>query len=128
MIRRPPRSTLFPYTTLFRSLREPGAGRRGDPQHGLRRHVLLQQCAPHHGRDTRLPDPAADPAGHGVRICISANPPPVTGWIRCWVGKASIPPMMRRTLLKENVPTKSVLGIATSASTGLTKKACSKLV
>src|SRR5258708_27970876 len=24
MIRRPPRSTLFPYTTLFRSLRRPG--------------------------------------------------------------------------------------------------------
>src|SRR5256885_12087720 len=24
MIRRPPRSTLFPYTTLFRSLRDPG--------------------------------------------------------------------------------------------------------
>src|SRR2546429_810828 len=30
MIRRPPRSTLFPYTTLFRSVREgaPGAGVR----------------------------------------------------------------------------------------------------
>src|SRR2546430_8203819 len=26
MIRRPPRSTLFPYTTLFRSLDEPTAG------------------------------------------------------------------------------------------------------
>src|SRR5437867_10417907 len=26
MIRRPPRSTLFPYTTLFRSLRAPAAG------------------------------------------------------------------------------------------------------
>src|SRR3712207_7605529 len=26
MIRRPPRSTLFPYTTLFRSVREPGTG------------------------------------------------------------------------------------------------------
>src|SRR5438105_12876967 len=26
MIRRPPRSTLFPYTTLFRSLSEPGSG------------------------------------------------------------------------------------------------------
>src|SRR3712207_7181187 len=26
MIRRPPRSTLFPYTTLFRSAGEPGAG------------------------------------------------------------------------------------------------------
>src|SRR5256885_12047960 len=28
MIRRPPRSTLFPYTTLFRSLRSPLLGRR----------------------------------------------------------------------------------------------------
>src|SRR3954449_13636981 len=27
MIRRPPRSTLFPYTTLFRSSRPPGRGR-----------------------------------------------------------------------------------------------------
>src|SRR3989441_8684949 len=26
MIRRPPRSTLFPYTTLFRSFLEPGGG------------------------------------------------------------------------------------------------------
>src|SRR5438132_5243304 len=37
MIRRPPRSTLFPYTTLFRSPLQPGdrqgvAGRRGDGQ------------------------------------------------------------------------------------------------
>src|SRR2546425_7938943 len=34
MIRRPPRSTLFPYTTLFRSLRRPlglGRGGRGEP-------------------------------------------------------------------------------------------------
>src|SRR3712207_8882889 len=28
MIRRPPRSTLFPYTTLFRSKSGPGTGRR----------------------------------------------------------------------------------------------------
>src|SRR3712207_7459747 len=28
MIRRPPRSTLFPYTTLFRSSGAPGEGRR----------------------------------------------------------------------------------------------------
>src|SRR3712207_5699174 len=32
MIRRPPRSTLFPYTTLFRSARLPVAGRRGPDQ------------------------------------------------------------------------------------------------
>src|SRR2546430_8504724 len=31
MIRRPPRSTLFPYTTLFRSLGQRGAGRYGAP-------------------------------------------------------------------------------------------------
>src|SRR2546427_1596486 len=37
MIRRPPRSTLFPYTTLFRSARDPGPGfapaRRGAARH-----------------------------------------------------------------------------------------------
>src|SRR3712207_7178388 len=32
MIRRPPRSTLFPYTTLFRSL-EPGPRKRGKAPH-----------------------------------------------------------------------------------------------
>src|SRR5258708_39631936 len=36
MIRRPPRSTLFPYTTLFRSLRERqgGGGMAGGPSGG----------------------------------------------------------------------------------------------
>src|SRR2546430_4015861 len=33
MIRRPPRSTLFPYTTLFRSLRDRWRSRRGS--HGV---------------------------------------------------------------------------------------------
>src|SRR2546426_7725895 len=32
MIRRPPRSTLFPYTTLFRSEEDPRAGRRPAPR------------------------------------------------------------------------------------------------
>src|SRR5688572_31161961 len=44
MIRRPPRSTLFPYTTLFRSraggeLRGPGAGGRGAPGGSARRRL-----------------------------------------------------------------------------------------
>src|SRR5438874_10448084 len=34
MIRRPPRSTLFPYTTLFRSHPEPGCGQRLDHHRG----------------------------------------------------------------------------------------------
>src|SRR3712207_9243959 len=49
MIRRPPRSTLFPYTTLFRSLLGEAVGQRlplvaagaaaVDPQPAVRRHV-----------------------------------------------------------------------------------------
>src|SRR5256885_4441598 len=39
MIRRPPRSTLFPYTTLFRSLR--GAGQRVRPGRVQMRRVSL---------------------------------------------------------------------------------------
>src|SRR5260370_12156942 len=35
MIRRPPRSTLFPYTTLFRSLREYSLPTRGEPHDPL---------------------------------------------------------------------------------------------
>src|SRR5256885_11218616 len=42
MIRRPPRSTLFPYTTLFRSLRRPGRA-HGRP--------LLRPVRPLAGRD-----------------------------------------------------------------------------
>src|SRR3712207_8489361 len=34
MIRRPPRSTLFPYTTLFRSHATPPGGLLRDPVHG----------------------------------------------------------------------------------------------
>src|SRR5256885_3142648 len=35
MIRRPPRSTLFPYTTLFRSLIEQRAGHAAEPMRRL---------------------------------------------------------------------------------------------
>src|SRR3989449_2892797 len=48
MIRRPPRSTLFPYTTLFRSLRHRG-GRAPGPHRGRvrnRRRIQLQGVSP----------------------------------------------------------------------------------
>src|SRR5438309_7324285 len=35
MIRRPPRSTLFPYTTLFRSQQRRGGRERGDGARGI---------------------------------------------------------------------------------------------
>src|SRR5256885_8201558 len=51
MIRRPPRSTLFPYTTLFRSadVENPGAVR--DPAHGDLVHAGLGHGARRLGRD-----------------------------------------------------------------------------
>src|SRR2546430_12147878 len=54
MIRRPPRSTLFPYTTLFRSI----AGME------LRRPQLAGRPAPHEHRVVRLP--GADLSAHDV--------------------------------------------------------------
>src|SRR2546430_7449023 len=43
MIRRPPRSTLFPYTTLFRSLRDLVPRHGALPEVGLIRHVAGQR-------------------------------------------------------------------------------------
>src|SRR3712207_8687177 len=52
MIRRPPRSTLFPYTTLFRSdeVGDAAAGRLGD-QHVLRLDVAVHQAGAVRGGD-----------------------------------------------------------------------------
>src|SRR5437667_1559931 len=46
MIRRPPRSTLFPYTTLFRSLRRDHRSRQGVLR-GRRREGLRRQPGAH---------------------------------------------------------------------------------
>src|SRR3712207_8573022 len=55
MIRRPPRSTLFPYTTLFRSRRE-GRVRGGYRPHGQRR----GQARPVDAPGVRVLDPPRD--------------------------------------------------------------------
>src|SRR3712207_6869204 len=61
MIRRPPRSTLFPYTTLFRSRRRPR------PRRGARR--------ADRARDRRARPAAVAPVGEPVR---HLRPPGVT--------------------------------------------------
>src|SRR5690348_17547484 len=49
MIRRPPRSTLFPYTTLFRSLVEGGGADGGDPAaRGATAQPHRKVCDPSH--------------------------------------------------------------------------------
>src|SRR5256885_11500781 len=50
MIRRPPRSTLFPYTTLFRSDHQP----RGQLRHPLRRAAVDRIRAQGDRKSTRL--------------------------------------------------------------------------
>src|SRR3712207_9579848 len=54
MIRRPPRSTLFPYTTLFRStldlLHELGIVRKEDFGEGYSRYELATERVHHHAR------------------------------------------------------------------------------
>src|SRR3984885_13893198 len=51
MIRRPPRSTLFPYTTLFRSRHSPGANvRPPDVAHGVRSLTCLARKVGEHRR------------------------------------------------------------------------------
>src|SRR2546430_7012897 len=47
MIRRPPRSTLFPYTTLFRS---PRAAAAAIPSHRSARPASARWCRARHGR------------------------------------------------------------------------------
>src|SRR3712207_9350901 len=54
MIRRPPRSTLFPYTTLFRSRRTGPCRRPHRPRRGPRRPATTA---------ARVPAPARRPAG-----------------------------------------------------------------
>src|SRR5688572_31425930 len=57
MIRRPPRSTLFPYTTLFRSGQRPGVAEVAP------RHAMLQQHAASgiDGEEPGGPEPAPVP-------------------------------------------------------------------
>src|SRR5258707_4294748 len=60
MIRRPPRSTLFPYTTLFRSRERKWLFRRQTPQRvcGIHRVSPQKATMPKHSRYPLLPTPA----------------------------------------------------------------------
>src|SRR5256885_11462101 len=53
MIRRPPRSTLFPYTTLFRSAFDEGVGQRAIGIDGAPHQALHHTGDPHRGEDRK---------------------------------------------------------------------------
>src|SRR3712207_9027900 len=54
MIRRPPRSTLFPYTTLFRSIRGRGYGLRSGPSTDGAAPALRQRSAGTRANDSGI--------------------------------------------------------------------------
>src|SRR2546427_1031291 len=62
MIRRPPRSTLFPYTTLFRS----ACGDAGAPPAEARR--AAPRDASHHGRPERVQQAPRQPDRKSTRL------------------------------------------------------------
>ena len=69
MIRRPPRSTLFPYTTLFRSASDQVIREEGDSSHGMRRvEVTCDRCGCHLGH--LFEDGPQDSTG--MRYCINS--------------------------------------------------------
>src|SRR5258708_37151443 len=75
MIRRPPRSTLFPYTTLFRSRAQGQQPLRPKTQVGVAQAVesLAEQARPHQqhqrGRQLTHDERAAQPPMSGTRRC-----------------------------------------------------------
>src|SRR2546427_1309488 len=70
MIRRPPRSTLFPYTTLFRSGVHPDEG-RGGTAHAVLQRIPAAVLFPDDGRDGG--GAAADGSGDGDRKSTRLN-------------------------------------------------------
>src|SRR2546426_8675072 len=68
MIRRPPRSTLFPYTTLFRSKARDAARSAGDQEHGRSDHQ-----ADHEERRIPQAEGADEPRGGGARLRTSRS-------------------------------------------------------
>src|SRR2546422_11401248 len=64
MIRRPPRSTLFPYTTLFRSRRGARAGHRAEAELRWLRYGWVRQgeLSVHPGRVLESEEPVHPPA------------------------------------------------------------------
>src|SRR3712207_9134500 len=84
MIRRPPRSTLFPYTTLFRSAVEPRPDVLHGHHHGELDQLGVVQIAPqlghhlvgHGGRGGRPPPPVGPPPPPPGRGDPPFPPPP----------------------------------------------------
>src|SRR6266576_6726472 len=96
MIRLPPRSTLFPYTTLFRSPRHPGPGVREPHPHRPQPPASLGALPPHAARRRVV-------AHHGLHQVLrySANTPKFAyaALVRGKAGTVTGEPPVRRRLV-----------------------------
>src|SRR2546429_9972748 len=75
MIRRPPRSTLFPYTTLFRSRAGPGDG--SEPRRALQHRARIRRRA-HRVSHRRFP--VEDQGEAEIRRFPAFDPPEYVEW------------------------------------------------
>src|SRR2546426_8471751 len=104
MIRRPPRSTLFPYTTLFRS---PQRGGLAHPDRAGRDHVPRPQAAAQGGGDGALPGREPRAVAQRGAIAPGREPAPHPSLVRpAPAGEAG--PRVRARLLKN--PIAALLG------------------
>src|SRR2546425_9506372 len=69
MIRRPPRSTLFPYTTLFRSLVVPQGLERGEPRVQAEVSVQIDHLARRHGDAGRSEEHTSELQSLAYLVC-----------------------------------------------------------
>src|SRR3712207_7479690 len=69
MIRRPPRSTLFPYTTLFRSQRLDRLVEAGEPLVEVAQALDVGEVAAALDREQEVPRGLLDPAPGGLGLC-----------------------------------------------------------
>src|SRR5438034_3254814 len=69
MIRRPPRSTLFPYTTLFRSYVHIGTGNYNAATAAIYTDVGLLSADPELGADLRSEEHTSELQSHSDLVC-----------------------------------------------------------
>src|SRR2546430_12218871 len=69
MIRRPPRSTLFPYTTLFRSQRGPAGGHRQRRPHARRGQGEHRPIRPRPRRSERSEEHTSELQSQSNLVC-----------------------------------------------------------
>src|SRR2546426_6705786 len=94
MIRRPPRSTLFPYTTLFRSAHEVAVGDERHEYEGERRephgHLVRMEAKVGRGKRERRPHVQADEGRDRKSTRLNSSHPVISYSVFCFKKKKKL--------------------------------------